>query len=336
MSKNANVNVVIYSHESKNCRNLLHMMQNSGIINLFRHIDISAPGMRIPDGITQIPTLIVANISDPLIGEHAFKWVNDTRRWKEQNERMKSMMTNNIYNWHMIKSNNSETEENKGLLPYEENTMSSFSDKFCLMKDDILPQNHVGISESIRIYTAPEEDKKISKDIQDKLIKTELGKRQEQDVFYKKSMDIIIDKAKNGELEPPQFPIDRLLDDVNKQQTKNIPPPEIRPIASQQNPQQSMFRPMPPSMPQLIPQQSMHQQSMHQQLMPQQLMHRQSIPQLIPRSISQLMPQQKQQLMPRSMPPSMSQQKQQLMQQKLIQQQNQMIMQQYPGMKRTK
>jgi len=190
-------NIVIYSHRSKNCMNLLYLMQNCGIIGLFRHIDINAPGMRVPTGVTEIPVLIVANIPHPLVGASAFKWVNDTRQWREQNMRMKEMVSTNVYNWHMLKSKITDTDS-KELLPYEESTMSSFSDKFCLMKDEVLPQNHVGVSESIRIYTAPTEDKKITRDIQDKLIKNELTRRQEQDTFYKKNMDNIIEKVKEG------------------------------------------------------------------------------------------------------------------------------------------
>lgn len=152
-------NVIIYSHKSKNCRDLLHIMQNCGIIQLFQHIDISAPGMVVPNGVTDIPTLLVANIPQPLIGADAFRWVHDTRKWKEQNARMKQMINANIYNWNMLKSKTQDNDTLHGLIPYEESAMSSFSDKFCLIKDDLLPQNHVGVSESVKIYTAPEEKK---------------------------------------------------------------------------------------------------------------------------------------------------------------------------------
>lgn len=213
-------NVIIYSHKSQNCRNLLHNMKNCGIISLFRHIDISAPGIVVPQGVTDIPTLLVANISQPLIGADAFRWVNDTRKWKDQNARTTQMMNANIYNWNMLKSTTQENDGLKGLLPYEETAMSSFSDKFCLLKDDILPQQYVGISESIRIYTAPDEKNKLSKHTQEKLLKDEKEKRQNQDNFNKQNIETLLEKSKKGELTSPSLPVERLLDD-NKNNIQN-------------------------------------------------------------------------------------------------------------------
>jgi hypothetical protein len=187
-------------------------MQNAGIIGLFRHIDVSMPGTIAPKGITDIPTLIISNIQEPLVGQQAFLWVENTKKWQEQNSRVQKMIQSNIYQFQHLKSNNSQNnnKESDKLLGYVDNEMTGFSDKFCLLKEDsALPQNFINYGESISIYTAPEE-KKIDKNTQASLMQDIMKKRDEQDKINKVNINQTIEKAKSGQLDIAPLPNEHL------------------------------------------------------------------------------------------------------------------------------
>jgi len=187
-------NVIIYSHQSEPCRQLIKKMEQCGIIQLFRHIDISKPGVRVPRGISHIPTLLVVGIQNPLVGQEAEYWINNIimqRRQKEQQQQRESKQLPPL--------------EEKKFNPYEESTMNSFSDKFCLLKDDMLPQNFANPKESINVFTAPEQKQKIGKDKHDALMRERIDNRNEQDKMYKDHIETIINKLKSSQ--PQQKPL---------------------------------------------------------------------------------------------------------------------------------
>lgn len=203
MSKTSSMhdNAIVYAHKSANCRKLLALMQDCGIINLFKHVDISIPGVPVPRGITDIPTIITSSVPKPLVGNEAFKWVNDIRRIKEQNNRVSRAVAENKYEWNMIKSKvTDKKEEQDKLLPYDENVMSSFSDPFCLVNDGVLPQNHVGISESVSMFMVADNKQKISGEVQKSLIEKEKKRREEQDSFYTQNIERTMEKIASGDI----------------------------------------------------------------------------------------------------------------------------------------
>lgn len=193
-------NIVVYASKSDNCLTLLKLMDSCGILKLFRLVDICYNP--IPFGIQNIPVLIIKNLPKMLVGEEAFKWVDQTRRWTETQR----IMSSNIQDWHKIGSRLSVAEPSSDtkLLVYDESSMASTSDKYCLVdetKNAALPQNYVGAEEKILIWAPPNaESEKLFKQRADGLLSKITEIRTSQDKITKDNNDSIIDKAKSGQL----------------------------------------------------------------------------------------------------------------------------------------
>lgn len=198
-------NIVIYASKSKLCYTLLNAMNSCGILGFFQLIDVCDPRIKIPREVTNsVPTLIISNIKKPLVGDEAFIWVENTRKWKEQNNKLKQMVKNNVYQWNMLSTNQNVSD--KKLAGYVGSEMNGFSDKFCILDNNgALPQNFVSPFEDIKIYTANEEHK-INKLEQDKRLNEKMKQREEQDIHHKTNNMNIIEQAKRGQLIPSQLP----------------------------------------------------------------------------------------------------------------------------------
>jgi hypothetical protein len=253
-------NIIVYASESQICRRLVIAMQSCGLLQLFEQVDVCRPGARIPNGLSEIPTLIISSEDIPLVGQAAFEWVEKRRMLLNQNMNMKKMMSNNIYQWQMLKSNIDGT--GKKMLGYSNMEMGGFSDGYALVKDDTneaLPQNFVGWNESISIYTGPEE-KKISADQQSILLQNIESRRLEQDSIFKSSSMNVLSQLSGGNILPSQLSADKLVDEKLEQPMQMN---QIRMNPMQQMPMQQM--PM-----QQMPMQQMPMQQMPMRPMPMQ------------------------------------------------------------------
>ena len=86
----SNQNILFYSKMCESSANLMRMMDNEGILKHFKLICIDGKEDKLPEEITHVPTLIVANVPRPLIAKEAFKWLQNVKYINEQ----KSVGTN--------------------------------------------------------------------------------------------------------------------------------------------------------------------------------------------------------------------------------------------------
>ena len=317
-------NIIVYASESALCRKLIVAMQNCGILNIFDKIDVCRPNARIPQGLSDIPTLIVSTCDEPLVGQKAFEWVEQRRMLLQQHSNMKKMISNNIYNWNTLKSNIGSTNNTIKMLGYSDLEMGNSSDMYAVVKDtanESFPQSFVNWNESITIYTGQEE-KKLSKEQQNILLKNIESRRQEQDGAFKSECINIKAQLINGNLLPSQLSNNKLIDEKKQDINQN---PQM--MNSQMNPQ------LNPQMmnPQMMNPQMMGQQMMGQQMNPQlnsQMMNPQLNSQMMgqqmnPQLNSQMMnPQLNSQMMGQQMNPQLNSQmmNQQMMAQRMNQQ----------------
>lgn len=82
-------NILFYSQKCKYSMLFIKKLQDENMIQEFRLIDILEI-KKIPDIITNIPTIIVKNINVPLSGINAFNWLENSKYFYRQ--------TNNINN----------------------------------------------------------------------------------------------------------------------------------------------------------------------------------------------------------------------------------------------
>lgn len=294
-------NIIVYASRSELCRKLLIAMENCGILNLFDKIDVCRQGARIPQGLTDIPTLIVTTCDMPLVGQKAFEWVEQRRTLIQQHTNMKKMISNNIYQWNMLKSNI--TTNASKMLGYSDMEMGKLTDDYALVKDDAtnnvsLPQSFVNWNESITIYTGPEE-KKLTKDQQNMLLKNVEARRLEQDGIFKSDSVNTLNQLTKGNILPSQLSGTKLLDEKTNQPQMNpqMNPQMINP--QMMNPQMMNPQMMNPQMinpqmmnPQMMNPQMMNPQMMNPQMMNPQMMNSQMNPQMNPQMMNMQLNQQ--------------------------------------------
>jgi hypothetical protein len=235
---NQSINMLFYSNECNMSRQLLVILQSTGLLGYFKLICVDEILNRLPPQITAVPTMIVKDLSKPIVGQDTFEWVNKIKFIRQQQimDVNKKIIQNNIVN--------NTNVNKKGPIGFQHEEMTGVSDKFAYTKtDNPTPKTFFGVGEEEKhaIFTAPEQNK-ISKEEQRKMINDIASRREIQD-------------KEHGEL-------------MKEQQLKAVRETENEQF--DQNNQQQMQQQY------IMQQQMMQQQMMQQQMMQQQMMQPQN------------------------------------------------------------
>lgn len=152
--------MLFYSRNCNMCRNLFLLLKSENMLGLFKLICVDGILNKIPPSITKVPTLIMSNMTKPLIAEEIFVWIQATKTFKNKKvgDKFDTFIdTNNITNTytHVIKEKDNE-------LLYD---LTQGTNDF--------------------IFTPPEKNKIDSK-TQNKIIEEAKSKRSEQTSFFSK------------------------------------------------------------------------------------------------------------------------------------------------------
>jgi hypothetical protein len=183
------MNILFYSRKCQTSGKLVTIMQNYGLLQYFRMVCVDENLAAIPQGITEVPTLIVSGINDILGPTKAFQWVNSAKFLQEERDKKKV-----LYN--MMKLNSQTGQGPSAVIDLE---MTGFSDNYAFQDENAnfaLPKSFLtydskGQAEADNaIYTAPFDKKKdvINKQEQAKRIKELEADRKTQDGGYKDQM----------------------------------------------------------------------------------------------------------------------------------------------------
>ena len=129
--------IIYYSNFCPNCKDLLKELDNDSLINNFQKICIDEIKTELPSFLKEVPTIIVPDYNEPLVGINAFKWI----KWKLQQD------DNNIVK--------------KDLNPYNN---SSFSNAYSSLEDN----NNLHFDNNSN-FTNLSDDNKIITQTQDEL-----------------------------------------------------------------------------------------------------------------------------------------------------------------------
>jgi hypothetical protein len=220
--------------------------------------------------------MIVNEINKPLVGQETFKYVNTVKMMNDKNwvdNKHKLTMQN-------IMMNNGK----KDYIGYDTNEMAGFSDNFAYTKtDNAQPHSYVQLdAKTSSIFTAPKDNKKLSKEEQNRAIKEIQEKRDKQDDFYKTEMEkdqqhkVYISKLKDSMPEHVKKQMEQKEDMMKQLQVGNV----ADNMQQQHNQQQHN--------------QQQHNQQQHNQQIPQVPQVQQQIPQ-VPQVQQQNMQQHQQQ-----------------------------------------
>lgn len=149
-------NILFYSDTCQTCQTLMHVLNNENLIRHFELIKVNGNTKYwLSQGITHIPTMIVATIKKPLVGSEPFNWIKQVKFMNE------TQTTNNA-NKRIIQQNMSRYANNKiNMLEFVKEEMTGVSDGYAYtVQDDALPKNYVNAKQDNScIFTAPEYQK---------------------------------------------------------------------------------------------------------------------------------------------------------------------------------
>ena len=114
-------NLLFYSEYCKFSKLLIKKLEDENLINEFKLIDIKTV-KELPKIITNVPTIIVKNINRPLVGIHAFNWIENTKYFYQK--------TNNIKNVFKIPPSKNDINQLKGFK-----SVNKISDDFSSIND---------------------------------------------------------------------------------------------------------------------------------------------------------------------------------------------------------
>ena len=132
----SNIIILFYSNHCRHSHHILQLLQQTPIYNNIKRINIDTGEYKIPRLITSVPALIVPGIIRPLIGQDAFRWVQEqTKTVNQQNiqqpvleEKKKKPQVSKagdaIFATHM-----------EGISVYTPELNSAFSDSYCGLND---------------------------------------------------------------------------------------------------------------------------------------------------------------------------------------------------------
>ena len=84
-------NLLFYSLDCKHSKLMLQKLQDENMINDFKLIDIKKIKV-LPKIITSVPTIIVKDINRPLVGLHAFNWIENTKYFYQKTNNIKNVV----------------------------------------------------------------------------------------------------------------------------------------------------------------------------------------------------------------------------------------------------
>lgn len=178
-----NTNTLFFSHNCDASKKLIMLLRNENLLGFFKMVCVDDKLNQMPQNMV-VPTMIVVNLTKPLIAQETFQWVEQMKFIRQQ--QVMDINKKNIQQYNINTPN-----QPKSPFGYSEEMMSGYSDKFAFTKsDNALPHTYVNLNDGDRnaIFTAPQEKNKISKFDQQKITKEIEDRRNTQDIEYQSFM----------------------------------------------------------------------------------------------------------------------------------------------------
>lgn len=190
---NTNINILFYSRQCKTCENLMRLLQNENLLDIFRLICVDNQLDTLPSFIKKVPTLLVSTNKQPLTDGNIYKWIETMKFMKQKKEDNKNIVEYNI--------NKSQNQNQNGPRAYLIQEMDGFSDTFAYTKcDNAIPHRFYDYNNETaeKIFTAPEQNK-INDDILHKKLKDYTAQRKDQEekitgIYQQQIQSILINK----------------------------------------------------------------------------------------------------------------------------------------------
>ena len=157
------MNYLFYSNYCQYSKELLKLIIDNNFNTYFKFICIDDDNIKIPDLITNVPSIIINNINKVLMGNEAFEWVK-LQKFININTNNSTKIINN--DGLPVNKNEKNYDNTKTIFTYIEDNIDISSNRFrnINIEDEILETNNI-------------DEPKISLEQQNNLINEEINKR---------------------------------------------------------------------------------------------------------------------------------------------------------------
>jgi hypothetical protein len=121
---------LFYSNKCKYCEKLLKIIQNEKLTEYCQLICFESNADKIPNFITNVPTIVAQNLLKPLVGQEAILWI--------ENKKYFNQITNNINTSNTINPNIKSALSD---LEFNKFESSSISDHYTTINDSNINKN---------------------------------------------------------------------------------------------------------------------------------------------------------------------------------------------------
>ena len=178
---------LFYSNKCRYCSNIIDLINSDNLSNECQMICFEDEPSKIPSIITDVPTIVAPNLTQPLVGIDALKWI--------ENKKYYDQITNNINKINVI---NPKIESAIDYLAFNKKETVSISDSYTNIEDIDIEKNQLDFTkislnapitnnvENIKIV-----DTKIDKTIQEIKLRELINMRKLQMIHkYSNTMQI--------------------------------------------------------------------------------------------------------------------------------------------------
>jgi glutaredoxin-related protein len=223
-----NKNILFYSTQCNLCKTVMQILKQENMATYFNYVCIDDPQIRsrIPKTITHIPTAIIPSMNKIFVGNDILQWIQTLRISRAQHSNVSaSSIQRRMEVLNQQPQNNKNTQDKVPQatpLGFVTQEMAGISDTYAYTTVEQAPRHTYSSYNEIetKLYTAPQEDHKITINNQSKHIQQAERKRKDQDevindIFKKQCENIHILNAKRQETE-------NLIQKIVVQQQQNI------------------------------------------------------------------------------------------------------------------
>lgn len=129
------LNILFFSKQCNDCMTLIQLLQNENLIQHFKLFCVDGKYDSLPKYVQHVPTMIVNDIQQPIVGRGTFEWVNRVKFIRHQNT------MRNVHHM-MVKQNLNNNQNKKGPISFCKEEMDSVSDNYAYKDIDCSMQQH--------------------------------------------------------------------------------------------------------------------------------------------------------------------------------------------------
>jgi len=184
------INLLFYSPKCQTCVSLMNILKSEGLAPYFKYICVEENLNRLPKQVSRVPTALIPSMNKFLVCEEIFNWIRTIKMGRNQRQQdnipqqVERHIPQQTPQQKTQPSQNSHAKPQNNPNGFITSEMAGLSDSYAFTSVDIAPahsyQTYTDLDKTT-IFTAPEQQNKITNSTQPAYIDITSKRRVEQD-----------------------------------------------------------------------------------------------------------------------------------------------------------